>query len=363
MDDACKIILSKHLLDFNFPAGTSRGVLRQKKLWILELTYQGKTGKGECSVIEGLTPEFLDDSSYEKRLLEHITVLEKCTLSPKEILQDLLQILPELLYQPSMRCGLEMALFDWLSPIPEVIFDNAFARGKQAISINGLIWMGDHPWMQQQVERKIAEGYRILKFKIAALPWEEEWNLLKAVRDRFPADQLTLRVDANGGFQEPEVFERFMQLQSLDVHSIEQPVAPKHRALLKDLSEQNRVPVALDESLIDCYTSEQQQQILEEIKPQFIILKPSLHGGFSGVSIWIQLAEERGIGWWITSALESNIGLNAIAQFAGNYPLTLAQGLGTGGLFVDNFPTLLELKGPSLFHHLPEIGARDSQFE
>lgn len=363
MDVNRKITIQKHLLPFRFTAGTSRGIMKFKKLWILHFEQDGRIGKGECSIIEGLSPEYTDDDAYERIILELVSALETVDESPSQILKELLTWFPTLQVHPSVRCGIEMALLDWLNPNPEVIFDNGFTRGQSYIPINGLIWMGDIAWMQQQVEQKIAAGFTVLKFKIAALNWEEEWAFLSQIRQRFPANKLTIRVDANGGFNPQNVLSRITQLKSIDIHSIEQPVAPEHRHTLAELSKLNLVPIALDESLISCFTLESKQELLSKIFPQYIILKPSLHGGFSGVQEWISLAEELGIGWWMTSALESNIGLKAIAQFAANYPLTTAQGLGTGGLFTQNFPTNLTLQGPNLFHHLPEHGEISSHVE
>jgi o-succinylbenzoate synthase len=219
-----------------------------------------------------------------------------------------------------------------LTPNLGVFFDNAFARGTSAIQINGLIWMGSPEWMQDQVEKKIKDGYSVLKFKIGAIDWKQEYDIIRQVRNRFGPEVLTIRVDANGGFGESTVRQILNQLSDLSVHSIEQPVA------------------------IPCFTSDEKAALLDRIRPQFIILKPSLHGGISGVQTWIELAAARGIGWWMTSALESNIGLTAVAQFAAEYPLTLPQGLGTGGLFVTNFTCGLSLSQDQLTHHLPVHG-------
>jgi o-succinylbenzoate synthase len=356
MDVNRKITVQKHLLPFRFSAGTSRGIMQFKKLWIIRFEQNGRVGKGECSIIEDLTPEYNNDEAYEQRIKDLMHRLQTMKESPLQIFQELLSRFPELEEQPSVRCGIEMALLDWLNPDKEVVFDNDFTRGKTSIPINGLIWMGDIAWMQEQVEEKLVAGFNVLKFKIAALDWQEEWSFLDQIRQRFPASKLTIRLDANGGFNPQNAVSRLTQLRSLDIHSIEQPVAPEYQQTLTELSKLNLVPVALDESLIACFTSESKRQLLSSIRPQYIILKPSLHGGFSGVQEWISMAEDLGIGWWMTSALESNIGLKAIAQFAASYPLSTTQGLGTGGLFTQNFPTNLELKGPNLYHHLPEQG-------
>ncbi|MEY4216917.1 MAG: hypothetical protein RLZZ68_1373 [Bacteroidota bacterium] len=363
MDVKRKLTVQKHVLPFRFSAGTSRGTMKFKKLWIIQYEQDGRIGKGECSIIEGLTPEYTDDEAYERIIKDIISTLETVDETPSQILKELLTWFPTLQEQPSVRCGIEMALLDWLNPHGEVVFDNDFTRGKTSIPINGLIWMGDIAWMQEQVEQKLAAGFKVLKFKIAALDWQEEWSFLHQIRQRFPAHDLTIRVDANGGFNPQNVHSKLTQLATLDVHSIEQPVAPEHQHTLAELAQLNLVPVALDESLITCFTSESKRRLLSAIRPQYIILKPSLHGGFSGVQEWISIAEELGIAWWMTSALESNIGLKAIAQFAANFSLKIPQGLGTGGLFTQNFPTNLELVGPNLYHYLPEHGEISSHVE
>ena len=363
MDALSHITIEKHLLSFSFPAGTSRGTMMEKKLWIVRYNRGGRTGLGECSIIEGLSPDYVDEISYENQLNEYASLLQLKSESPETALHALTDWFPDLCEQPSIRCGFEMALLDWLCPVDEVVFDNAFARGAASIPINGLIWMGEVSWMEQQVKQKIAAGFRVLKFKIAALDWDQEWDFLQAIRSRYSEKELVIRADANGGFKEEEVISRLKQLSSLNIHSIEQPVAPKNVELLHELSKLNLVPIALDESLISCYTLESKRRLLTHIKPQFIVLKPSLHGGFSGVQEWIDLANELEIGWWITSALESNLGLRAIAQFTANYDITSAHGLGTGGLYTTNFATNLQLKGPKLFHYLPEQGEISSQVE
>jgi o-succinylbenzoate synthase len=266
------------------------------------------------------------------------------------------EFLPELTYFPSIRFGLECALRAFLSPVPGLLFNNSFARGERAIPINGLIWMGAPEWMQDQVAKKIKEGYSVLKFKIGAIDWKQEHEIIQQVRKHFGPELLTIRVDANGGFTESNVRHVLNELRDLSVHSIEQPVAVNEIDLLAAFCKEAIVPIALDESLIPCYTLAEKVALLDRVSPQFIILKPSLHGGISGVQTWIELATARGIGWWMTSALESNIGLTAVAQFAAEYPLNLPQGLGTGGLFATNFKCGLSLSQDQLTHHLPVHG-------
>lgn len=360
MDEVMKFTVEKHVLDFNFPAGTSRGVLAQKKLWLVYLTANGHQGVGECSIIEGLTPEYQHDEQYEVKLKAYLNTLNQLQLNPEKLLDSLDSIFPDLNEHPSIRFGIECALISWCSRQAGIWFDNGFTRGKNAIPINGLIWMGDIAWMKSQVEKKITEGYTALKFKIGALDWNKEYALISALRNQFSPDELIIRVDANGAFNQQNVFSVLTALSDLSVHSIEQPVAAGARELLQSVCEANILPIALDESLIPCFTDQDKYNLLTNLNPQYIVLKPSLHGGVSGVKHWISLAESLGIGWWITSALESNIGLSAIAQFAGNYRLTLAQGLGTGGLFINNFPSNLQLKKGLLSNYLPEQGVSSS---
>ncbi len=356
MDVSPIFTVQKHELVFNFPAGTSRGVLSTKKLWLITLSADGRQGIGECSIIEGLSPDYMNDAQYEKQLSDVILRLNQCSIPRDHLLCTLDEFLPELSYFPSIRFGLECALRAWLSPVPGLLFDNSFARGERAIPINGLIWMGSPEWMQDQVEKKIKEGYSVLKFKIGAIDWKQEHEIIQEVRKHFGPEKLTIRVDANGGFTQSNVRHILNQLSDLSVHSIEQPVAVNEIDLLAALCKEAIVPIALDESLIPCYALAEKVALLDRVSPQFIILKPSLHGGISGVQTWIELATARGIGWWMTSALESNIGLTAVAQFAAEYPLTLPQGLGTGGLFATNFKCGLSLSQDQLTHHLPEHG-------
>jgi len=344
MDALIKVNITRHTLPFNFPAGTSRGVLLNKKLWLITLTSEGKEGIGECSIIEGLSPEFTTDASYEKSLKEIVLKIQNSQMRIVDLFRNIDDLLPELVFMPSIRFGLETAFRSWLVNGSSILFDNAFTRGERNIPINGLIWMGTPEQMSQEIEQKIKQGFRVLKFKIAALPWEQEKALLHSVRKRFPASQLEIRVDANGGLSMESWASVFSDLESLEVHSIEQPLPPDQRYGLKLIASKNSIPVALDESLIGCFKYEEKKDLLTEIMPPYIILKPSLMGGIKGVSEWISLAESLGIGWWITSALESNIGLNAIAQFTSEYAIKIPQGLGTGGLFKQNFPCPLRME-------------------
>ncbi len=251
--------------------------------------------------------------------------------------------------EPSIKFGLECALIDANNRSDGIIFDNSFSRGESSIPINGLVWMGTKEFMLDQIEQKIAAGFKTIKLKIGAIDFESELNLIKGIRKKYSADDLVIRVDANGAFDGSSVYDALKALNKLDVHSIEQPVAPQNSKLLRDLAMEQIIPIALDETLLYFQKTIEKIQILEEIKPQFIVLKPSLHGGLTGTAEWIKMAEERNIPWWMTSALEGSIGLSAIAQFTGNYSINLAQGLGTGGIFSNNLPSNLVVESGKIF--------------
>ena len=326
-----KAVFKKHTFNFILPAGTSRGVLHTKDSWFLTLFNEDEnlSGTGECSVIQGLSPDFMDEISYEKKLNEVIEKLKGWALA------DFFLHLKGDTFSPSADlnnkgCG--------------TIFHNAFSRGESSIPINGLVWMGTKEFMLEQIEQKLAAGYKTIKLKIGAIDFNTELGLIKGIRQKYSADDITIRVDANGAFDELSVYKVLKELKRCDVHSIEQPVSPLKLSLLKDLAKENIVPIALDESLIGHSLSSDKSALLEEIKPQYIVLKPSLHGGIAGTAEWIRLADKQAIGWWITSALEGSIGLSAIAQFTGNYSINLPQGLGTGGIFSNNLPSKLVVK-------------------
>jgi o-succinylbenzoate synthase len=328
----------RHTLVFRQPAGTSRGVLTEKKLWLLRLSANGITGTGECSVIPGLSPDYRNDGQYEA-ILQNI-----CGDPQKYLLQ------PELLVDsPSVLFGLECAFLDLKNGGKQLIFDNAFSRREASIPINGLIWMGSEEFMEEQIAAKIGQGFRCIKMKVGAIDFDREVRLLDTIRRRFPASEMMLRVDANGAFSPEEAFEKLSVLARLDIHSIEQPIRAGQTDAMAELCTRMPLPVALDEELIGVTGGNGKRDLLEKISPQYIILKPSLHGGISGTREWISIAGELGIPWWITSALESNIGLNAIAQLTGCFDVDIPQGLGTGGLFTSNFPSTLNISEGRLF--------------
>lgn len=327
-------------LQFKRPSGTSRGILTHKKGWILKLTApNGITGLGECSVIPGLSPDYISDEQYETQL--------------KAVCRDPLQFIANkelLLDYPSILSGLESAYFDLQNGGKRIYFDSARNSSGFKIPINGLVWMGDPQFMQSQIEEKLAAGFTCIKLKVGAIDFQQELNLLEGIRSIYDASQITLRVDANGAFNMNDALLKLEELAKFDLHSIEQPIKAGSWNAMQELCANTPLPIALDEELIGVNERDQKVELLDTIKPQYIILKPSLHGGFSGSREWIELAESREIPWWITSALESNIGLNAIAQFTADYNPVLPQGLGTGGLYETNFDAPLKIEEGNLIY-------------
>lgn len=313
----------KHVLNFKRPSGTSRGVLRQKESYFIELRKGTHVGIGECGLLRGLSID--DVPEYEDRLTAVCTALtqEKDTMA---LCEDF----------PSIRMGVEMALRSLDSKTPFLLFPSNFSTGKEPIPINGLVWMGTFDFMREQVFKKIEAGFDCIKLKIGALDFDKECTLLADIRARYPAEKLTIRVDANGAFAPDEALSKLQTLAAFDIHSIEQPIAAGQQSAHAKLCANTPIPIALDEELIGVKSLKAKAALLDTIKPQFIILKPSLLGGFAASESWIRLAEERNIGWWVTSALESNIGLNAIAQWCATLNTSTPQGLGTGGLFTNN---------------------------
>jgi o-succinylbenzoate synthase len=352
-----KILVSfrKYLLEFKNPSGTSRGVLTHKSSWFLEISNGNKIGVGECSIIEGLSPDYESDFQYESKLEIVRSKLEKVLTKNSNSLDfdystnrflntDLLQLFEEIIDFPSIVFGVEVAILDFLSKEKGILFDNSFSRGQRSIPINGLVWMGSEEFMQEQIEQKLAAGFSTIKMKVGAIDFQKELNLLKSIRNRFSKDEIILRVDANGAFTFKEAINVLEQLKELAIHSIEQPLAVGQFENMRLLCSENILPVALDEEMIGVFSLEEKERLLDIISPQFIVLKPSLHGGIFGSFEWIKLAKARNIEWWITSALESSIGLNAIAQFTGEFNVSIPQGLGTGGLYTNNLPTDLVIK-------------------
>ena len=330
-----------HHLNFKKPAGTSRGVLLDKPTWYLVLKHQltNSTGIGECSLIPGLS---LDSLEYVEQKLNEIANRINANDIPKLI---------EYIEYPSIQFALETALEDLAFAENFNPYPGDFSLGKKQIPINGLVWMGDESFMQQQIQEKINNGFKCIKLKIGAIDFQTELNLLKAIRSKFSAKEIEIRVDANGAFTPETAMQKLEQLSKLNIHSIEQPIKQDQWNQMAALCANSPIPIALDEELIGVLDTGDQLQMLEFIRPQYIILKPSLIGGIQAANTWIDIAESKNIGWWATSALESNIGLNAIAQWVSNINTDMPQGLGTGQLFTNNISSPLTIKNGELYHN------------
>ncbi|WP_242204748.1 o-succinylbenzoate synthase [Aestuariivivens insulae] len=326
----------KYTLEFKQPSGTSRGILRTKDTYFLMLNEGNKFGVGECGLFRGLSAD--DRPDYE----------EKLRWACNNIGLGLENLLTELVGLPSIQFGLETAFKSLEANSPFNLFPSGFTRGTDAIPINGLIWMGSEAFMKQQIKEKIEAGFTCIKMKIGAIDFQTEINLIKSIRKTFTSKNIELRVDANGAFSPGEALEKLKRLSDYDLHSIEQPIKQGQWQEMVKLCEETPLPIALDEELIGIFAVTKRKALLQTINPQYIILKPSLVGGFGGSDLWIELAEQQDIGWWITSALESNVGLNAIAQYTYTKNSKLPQGLGTGGLFTNNFKSPLEVEKGTL---------------
>jgi o-succinylbenzoate synthase len=325
---------------FKQPSGTSRGILTEKNAWFISLSYNLDEfiAVGECSIIPGLSPDFVDFEQYENKLTEVCNNID--------FYVDNLKALEN---YPSILFGLETALLALNSKDNYKLFDTPFVRGVCGIPINGLIWMGSKEFMLQQIEEKLNQGFSCLKMKVGAIDFESEIALLKSIRNVYSSDDIELRLDANGAFDSKDAIQKLSELSKFDIHSIEQPIKQGQLQAMKDLCKSTPIPIALDEELIGFTDRIMKEELIAQIQPQYIILKPSLHGGLMGSTEWIEIANNQKIPWWITSALESNIGLNAIAQFASIFENKLPQGLGTGGLYLNNSKSQLEIKNGVIY--------------
>jgi len=310
----------KYILNFKRPSGTSRGVLLEKETWFIILKQNETIGVGECGLLRGLSID--DRPDYEDKLK---WVCNNINLGLDHLMSELEDL-------PSIQFGLEMAFKSLKSKTTFELFPSEFTQGKKHIPINGLIWMGDTSFMKQQIKQKIKEGFSCIKMKIGAIDFTTELGLLKSIRDEFSEDDIELRVDANGAFSATDALEKLKRLSDYKLHSIEQPIKQGQWEEMALLCKQTPLPIALDEELIGVFSVTKKAQLLQTIQPQYIILKPSLIGGFKSSDEWIKLSEEYHIGWWMTSALESNVGLNAIAQYTYTKQSNMPQGLGTGSL-------------------------------
>ena len=354
-------------LQFKEPAMTSRGTYYSHTVWYVTLEVDGLLCIGECAPLPDLSSDFLSlGSSFEERLKYYEQKL-KDLLAP--IFQDLKKAtsIDELLsYQldsskflnyPSMLFGLESLLTHMRYQLNHpsstlTLWDSPFSRHESGIAINGLIWMGDFDTMGERIKNKLKEGFRCIKLKIGAIDFDQELSLLQYIRDRFSPQELELRVDANGAFSFQEAPYKLEQLSKFSLHSIEQPIKAGQYEHMAALCKNTPIDIGLDEELIGVYDTASKIKLLDTIKPQYLVIKPSLHGGFAGTKEWITLAQERKIGHWITSALESTIGLNALAQWCATNTLTMPQGLGTGALYTNNLNTPMYIKNAQLYCNL-----------
>lgn len=327
-----KATYRKYILEFKRPSGTSRGVLKTKETWFLILEEEGKQGIGECGILRSLSVD--DRPDYEEKLM---WVCQNIHLGKEKLLAATIEF-------PSIQFGLEQAFLSLNSNTPFNLFPSNFTKSNDVININGLIWMGDKEFMKTQIREKLAQGFTCIKMKIGAIDFQTEIELLKSIRQEFTSNDIELRVDANGAFSIENALEKLKVLSEFDLHSIEQPIKANQFQEMAILCEKTPLPIALDEELIGVFDVTKKKKLLQTIKPQYIILKPSLIGGFSGSNEWINEAKNEKIDWWITSALESNVGLNAIAQWTYTLNNEMPQGLGTGGLYTNNFECPLEVK-------------------
>ncbi len=341
-----KITIDPHTFVFKQPAGTSRGIYTTRNSTYVTLTDiddPAHKGVGECAPLPDLSCDSIRNvPEYNEILREACNVLQETGEVPYDILRD----------YPSICFGLETALLHY-NRGTTALFDTPFSRGEEGITINGLVWMGSFDEMTARLEDKLDQGFRCIKLKIGAIDFDKELNLIKRVRAAFPKDRVELRVDANCAFSKDDALDKLEALARYDIHSCEQPIRVRQYAQLAEICRLSPIPIALDEELIGLNTENDKRRLLDETRPQYIVIKPTLHGGMRGTEEWISLAKERNIGSWITSALESNVGLNAIAQLAAHLygpDIVTPQGLGTGQLFVENTSMPLEIKGDKLYY-------------
>ncbi|MEM6319374.1 MAG: o-succinylbenzoate synthase [Bacteroidota bacterium] len=336
-----KATFQKYTLVFKQASGTSRGVLRTKDSWFIYLKDTDRPniiGIGECGLLRGLSVD--DRPSYEAKVAEVCQSIEQHEYWLSEGLMEF----------PSIHFGLEIALKDLANGGNRLLFSSDFTEQDQPIAINGLIWMGTKDFMFRQIKEKLAAGFDCIKLKIGAINFDEELALLKYIRQQFSAKEIEIRVDANGAFSLDNALEKLEKLASYELHSIEQPIRQGQLQEMAELCQKTPLPIALDEELISVFALADKRKIIETIRPQYLIFKPSFIGGFKGTQEWIDLCDEYNTFWWMTSALESNIGLNAIAQWTATLDNSLPQGLGTGQLYTNNIDSPLTVKNGHIFH-------------
>jgi len=332
-----KASIIPYVLKFKRPAGTSRGILNTKKTYILKIEENGKKGYGECNLFKGLSRD--DKPDYEEKLKWLIKNIDRPINEQIDYLKN----------YSSIIFGIEQAMASLKAKNPFILYPSEFTKGLQGIPINGLVWMGHKEFMKEQIDQKIKEGFKVIKLKIGAINFEDEIDLLRYIRQNFSDKDLEIRVDANGAFAPETALEKLKRLSEFNIHSIEQPIGQGQMEEMARLCQTSPIPIALDEELIGYNHLFDKENFLKTIKPQYIILKPALHGGFIGADTWIEAAGKTQTDWWITSALESNIGLNALAQYTFIKNIKRPQGLGTGMLYTNNFKSPLYISQGQLF--------------
>ena len=326
----------KYILNFKRPSGTSRGVLTEKETWFLKISDGNNFGIGECGILRSLSMD--DRPDYEEKLK---WVCNNINLGKEMLWEELREF-------PSIQFGVEMAFRSLEAKDPFILFPSDFTSGKASIAINGLIWMGDKAFMKEQITEKINAGFNCIKLKIGAIDFDTELDILGSIRENFSENEIELRVDANGAFLPEDAMSKLKLLSKFNLHSIEQPIKQGQVSDMAELCKKTPLPIALDEELIGVVDVTEKEKLIHTIDPQYVIFKPSLIGGFKGTEEWKEVCEAHGVKWWITSALESNIGLNAIAQWTYTLNPDLPQGLGTGGLYTNNFESPLEVNNGNI---------------
>lgn len=330
----------KYTLNFKQPGGTSRGVLKQKETYFILAKEGNKIAYGECNRFKGLSSD--DRPDYEEKLKE---IVERIPLEKENVLADLAE-------WPSIYFGVEMLLKDWEHGGKRILFPEVIKEDGFHIPTNGLIWMGEKESMKKQIQQKLKEGFVSIKLKIGAIDFQSECDLMQYIRSQYSADEVEIRLDANGAFSKEEALEKLKVLEKYCINYIEQPIRAGQWEEMAFLAAQSPIPIALDEELIGIYSLSEKQRLIDVIQPQLLILKPALIGGFHGTDTWRSLIERQGGSWVITSALESNIGLNAIAQYTAQGHTRYAQGLGTGQLYTNNFSSPYTVDATGLHYHL-----------
>lgn len=343
-----KASVHKHTLKFKFDAGTSRGVMKTREVWYIKVWQERAPqffGVGEIAPMPGLSMD--DKTDFENKLkitcgeVERIRVLSLASVYQFEFLKE----------YPSILFGLETALLDLVNGGKRILFKTPFIEGQKAIPINGLIWMGKKDFMNQQIKEKIQQGFKCIKMKIGGTDFDDELSLIADLRKKYSPEDISIRLDANGAFSAGDAMKKLEKLSKYGIHSIEQPIKPQQFDEMKNLCANSPIPIALDEELIGITLYEEKKKLIQYIKPAYIILKPTLLGGFRACREWIDIAQPMNIGWWITSSLESNVGLNSIAQFTSSLDTKgLHQGLGTGQLYTNNIDSPLVILQGNLMY-------------